>query len=295
MLTTENFLVQYWEWGVQFALFVVGLFIVKKLDHSSPAPFALKACNTILFASLAFWFLTYLLSTRLEIQAMLMVFEEEDLPGANINFLLAGLGLSIGFIILLLFHRNLFVIVPAIFLIGYIDMYGNNTLSKAMQQILVNITMAGREPTGGEKTWIYYYIQKDHIARISLYLVISFLGVILYSLSKLRYLKPDVTDDTRPNEALLWITDKSRHYWLGLECFAKLVVALAILLNEFFMFSWRAERENQLFCYDQSIYYQWLPGEAAGMNPKSYCPSFNIIEQPGSGQTAPQNEAEKQL
>ena len=161
----------------------------------------------------------------------------------NFLVLLISVSLAIGFCILILFHRNVFVIAPVIMVMGFIDLYGNSTLASGMQAIAQNIIIDGNEPTPPQAIWFDYYLANWQLQRIQFYMVVAMIALLLSFMSLAKYLDTEKVELMQAGTAKNIVTGVIRNNSIN-SLTAKLLIVGIICFNETVMWSWRIERET---------------------------------------------------
>ncbi len=142
---------------------------------------------------------------------------------------------------------------------GFSDLFGNLNIISGMQYIANQRISAGGVLSPSEFIWFEYYMENNHLIRIATYMLIVFLGFIIFLPSKLRFLRAEYLKETFHRNIQIKMEFFQKN-WLYFEVISKLIFSSAIIYNESTIWSWRITREIALFSLktgNSSTYYGW--------------------------------------
>lgn len=253
---TYDFLDTYWNYAIAIFAFIAGAFAYHRFSFNKSNPFWVEVSNAAVFVSFLVWILSFAAMTRLEMDALRGVFLSDKLPGRDVSFVFAAILFGVLFALIVIFYRNIFICAILVLIIGVSDIYGNQSMAKAMQIIQGKIIAGGQKIDSIEAIWIWYYLELPHPQRISIYMLLAGFSLIFYLISKLRSMKVEdiKAEFGRSSRDAIEVL---RQNWVVFDISAKALLVIAVLLNEYLIYSWRYEREARLAEYGASIYFEF--------------------------------------
>lgn len=251
----KEFLIEFWYLAAGAAVSVGVSAIALQYYFRKADSVVVFISNILVFIALAAWLGSYALATRLEIESIDLSFPDEILTGPDISAAFHAIGLAIGFGLLLVFHRYPLVVIILIFGVAIGDWSGNSLLIQSMQEF-------ASEQNGfhnllpGQKIWYVYYVFGDHLSRISIYVAIGFMALFIFMLSCIGYIKVDALESNF-GRSFASALRKASSWRIFFGSVARICIVSAILINGYWIWNIRLDREASLSCYERSFFYQW--------------------------------------
>ena len=240
---------------------IVSFYLFVRFSRRGQVSLPVEIANHFVLIAFLLWFAAYAIATHTELDAMKRVFDRSLLPGLSISYAALALAFSVLFALLIITHRNMYLCYPLLMALAFSDLLGNLNLISGMQKITQDYVAAGQDASEPVRIWVAYYLANSHFLRIAIYMLMSFAGFMLFIASRVRVARDESDQFGDLIDRIAPFCESRR---VSLEVMSKLMIVLALVVNEATIWSWRYDREQQFAVTDNrefSGYLDWSVSE----------------------------------